>query len=80
MVLTKSETGSARQAAKTAPDPSAKEAQTRRAETAAYIAELASTLASLARVQNFDALAYLFDQARLEAEGLSQPPALRSSQ
>jgi hypothetical protein len=42
------------------------------AETDAYIAELAATLATLARAQQFEALTYLLDLARLEAESLAQ--------
>ena len=46
-----------------------------RAETAAYIADLSAHLATLARRQGFDALAYLLDMARLEAEGVRSRPS-----
>jgi hypothetical protein len=71
MVLTKAEAAPPRQAATSSTAVSRTRAQNERAETAAYITELASTMASLARTQKFDALAYLLDLARLEAESLS---------
>jgi hypothetical protein len=39
-----------------------------RAEAAAYVAELAGDLASIARRHGLDALGYILDMARLEAE------------
>jgi hypothetical protein len=71
MVLTKAEAAPARQSAPSSTAASRTRAQNERAETAAYLAELASTMAALARSQKFDALAYLLDLARLEAESLS---------
>jgi hypothetical protein len=44
------------------------------AQTAAYIADLATELAALARGQGFQTLAYLLDMAKLEADGLAGPP------
>lgn len=41
------------------------------AAAAAYIADLAASLAAMARQQKFDALGYLLEMARLEAETLS---------
>jgi hypothetical protein len=38
---------------------------------AAYIADIVASLAAIARRQKFDALGYLLDMARLEAEALS---------
>jgi hypothetical protein len=46
-----------------------------KAATAAYIAELTSTLAALARSQDIETLAYLLDLARLEAETISHTAA-----
>jgi len=40
--------------------------------SAAYIAELSSTLAALARGQGLDALGYILDLARLEAEQIAR--------
>jgi hypothetical protein len=45
------------------------------AAAAAYIAELSSLLAVLARGQNIDTLGYLLDLARLEAETISHKAA-----
>ena len=45
------------------------------AAAAAYIAELSSLLAVLARGQNIDTLVYLLDLARLEAETISHKAA-----
>ena len=45
------------------------------AAAAAYIAELSSLLAALARGQNIDTLGYLLDLARLEAETISHKAA-----
>ncbi|MEZ5786355.1 MAG: hypothetical protein R3D62_07755 [Xanthobacteraceae bacterium] len=44
------------------PEPSA---------AAAYIADIAAGLAAMARRQKFDALGYLLEMARLEAEAIS---------
>ena len=46
-----------------------------KAAAAAYIAELTSTLAVLARSQDIGTLAYLLDLARLEAETISHKAA-----
>ena len=46
-----------------------------KAAAAAYIAELTSTLAALARSQDIETLAYLLDLARLEAETISHKAA-----
>ena len=46
-----------------------------KAAAAAYIAELTSTLATLARGQDIETLAYLLDLARLEAETISHKAA-----
>jgi hypothetical protein len=49
------------------------------AAAAAYIAELSSTLAALARRQGFGALGYILDLARLEAETISRKGARLSA-
>lgn len=41
------------------------------AAAAAYIADIVTSLAAMARHQKFDALGYLLEMARLEAEALS---------
>jgi hypothetical protein len=41
-------------------------------EAAAYIAEVSSDLAEIARRHGFDALAFILDMARLEAETLTE--------
>ena len=41
------------------------------AAVAAYIADMVATLSAMARRQKFDALGYLLEMARLEAEALS---------
>jgi hypothetical protein len=41
-------------------------------EAAAYIAEISSDLAQIARRHGFDALAFILDMARLEAETLTE--------
>jgi hypothetical protein len=46
-----------------------------KAAAAAYLAELTSTLAALARSQDIETLAYLLDLARLEAETISHKAA-----
>jgi hypothetical protein len=46
-----------------------------RADTAAYIAELASNLAALAREHRFETLAYVLGMAQLEAECLANEAA-----
>jgi hypothetical protein len=46
-----------------------------KAAAAAYIAELTSTLAALARSQDIETVAYLLDLARLEAETISHKAA-----
>jgi len=43
-----------------------------RAEAAAYVAELAADLALVARQHGLDALGYLLDMARMEAENTSR--------
>lgn len=45
---------------------------------AAFIAELSASLVELARAHRFDALAYLFDLAVLEAKNLAAAPASRT--
>ena len=45
-----------------------------REQVAAYVAELTSELALIARRHGFDALAYLLDMARLEAESAAPRP------
>jgi hypothetical protein len=77
-VLTKAE--AALQQAATAIAATDAIGQPQRAETAAYIADLAATLAVLAREQKFDALGYLLDLVRLEAEGLLHGGTARPSQ
>ena len=42
------------------------------AEAAAYVAELSADLATLARRHGFDALGYILDMARLEAENATR--------
>ena len=42
------------------------------AEAAAYLAEMTSDLAQLARRHGFNALAFILDMARLEADTLSE--------
>lgn len=42
------------------------------AEAAAYLAEMTSDLAKLARRHGFNALAFILDTARLEADTLSE--------
>jgi hypothetical protein len=42
------------------------------AEAAAYVAELSSDLASIARKNGLDTLAYILDMARLEAENATR--------
>jgi hypothetical protein len=42
------------------------------AEAAAYVAELAGDLASIARRHGLDALSYILDMAKLEAENVSR--------
>jgi hypothetical protein len=54
--------------------------QSERAAAAAYIADFAVTLAALARGHGFDALGYLLDLARLEAQGLAHKSEPRPSQ
>jgi hypothetical protein len=41
-------------------------------EAAAYIAEISSDLAQIARRHGFDALGFILDMARLEADALSE--------
>ncbi|MFY9623987.1 MAG: hypothetical protein WAJ91_06305 [Rhodoplanes sp.] len=41
-------------------------------EAAAYIAEMSADLAKIARQHVFDALGFILDMARLEAENLSE--------
>ncbi|MFZ1884535.1 MAG: hypothetical protein WAU53_13270 [Rhodoplanes sp.] len=41
-------------------------------EAAAYIAEISSDLAQIARQHGFDALGFILDMARLEADALSE--------
>jgi len=41
-------------------------------EAAAYIAEISSDLAQIARRHGFDALGFILDMARLEAETLTE--------
>ena len=43
------------------------------AAAAAYIADIVASLATMARRHRFDALGYLLEMARLEAEALSSP-------
>jgi hypothetical protein len=43
-----------------------------RAAAANYVAELSAELASLARQHGFDALGYILDMARLEAENATR--------
>ncbi len=43
-------------------------------EVAAYLAEMTGELSQVARWHGFDALAYLLDMARLEAEGAAHRP------
>jgi hypothetical protein len=43
-----------------------------RAQAAAYVAELSADLATLARRHGLDALGYLLDMARLEAENATR--------
>lgn len=50
-------------------------------DAAAYLAELSSDMAQIARRHGLDALAFIFDMARLEAEAASRsrkgrPPEL----
>ena len=45
-----------------------------RDEFAAYVAELTNELAGVARQHRLDALGYLLDMARLEAENATRPP------
>lgn len=42
-------------------------------EAAAYLAEMAGSLAVMARQHGFDALAYIFDMAHEEAQGGTHP-------
>ncbi len=49
-----------------------------RESAAAYVAELSGDLSALARRHGLDALSYLLDMARLEAETVSRPVARRS--
>jgi len=44
-----------------------------REAAAAYVAELSADLSALARRYGFDALSYILDMARLEAETISRP-------
>lgn len=53
-------------------------AATRDQAAAAFIAELSASLVELARAHRFDALAYLFDLAVLEAKNLAAAPASRT--
>jgi len=76
MVLTKAE-AALRQAASATADAIP---LSQRAETAAYIAALSSTLAALARAHKFDGPGYLLDLARLEAESLAHGGAAVQSQ
>ena len=41
-------------------------------DAAAYIAEMSADLAKIARQHGFDALGFILDMARLEAENLSE--------
>lgn len=41
-------------------------------EAAAYIAEMSSDLAEIARRNGFDALGFILDMARLEADALAE--------
>jgi hypothetical protein len=50
------------------PDGEAEE----RAKAAAYVAELSANLATIARQHGFDALGYILDMARLEAENITR--------
>ena len=45
-----------------------------RDEAAAYVAELTSELAQIARRHGLDALGYLLDMARMEAESATRNP------
>ena len=49
-----------------------------RESAAAYVAELSGDLSALARRHGLDALSYILDMARLEAEAVSRPIARRS--
>jgi hypothetical protein len=42
-------------------------------QAAAYMAEMAGSLAVMARQHGFDALAYLFDMAHEEAQSITPP-------
>jgi hypothetical protein len=44
------------------------------AEVAAYVATVSNELATLARQNGLDVLAYLLEMARLEAENTAGPP------
>jgi len=44
-----------------------------REQAAAYVAELSGNLALLARQHGLDALGFILDMARLEAEGAMRP-------
>ena len=44
-----------------------------RVAAADYVAELSTELANLARQHGLDALAYILDMARLEAENANRP-------
>jgi len=52
-------------------DSSTKSQADDRAAAAAYVAELSSDLAAIARRHGLDTLGYLLDMARLEAEAAS---------
>jgi len=54
-------------------DHPGKEVARDRDQAAAYVAELTSELAAMARRHGLDALGYLLDMARLEAESAVRP-------
>jgi hypothetical protein len=55
-------------------DPSGSEAVRDRHEAAAYVAELTSELATVARRHGLDALGYLLEMAHMEAESAARGP------
>ena len=50
-----------------------------RDQVAAYVAELTSELALVARRHGFDALGYLLEMARMEAENAARRPNAREA-